>query len=68
MGAGMLTYFKIGLDDEATKLLLDLSVVVGQSPRSLLARLVTDILIEDAREHGITASGRTVDVIGPRLN
>ena len=53
----MLTYFKIGLDDEATTLLMDLASVVGQPPRELLARLVRDILIEDANEHGILTSG-----------
>lgn len=63
----MLTFFKIGLDDEATTLLLDLSVAIGQPPRELLARLVTDILIEDAREHGLL-SGRTVQVTGPALH
>ena len=63
----MRTFFRIGLDDEATTLLLDLSVAVGQPPRELLARLVTDILIEDAREHGLL-SGRTVQVSGPVLH
>jgi hypothetical protein len=63
----MLTYFKIGLDDEATTLLLDLAVVTKQSPRELLARLVRDILIEDSREHGVI-SNRPVEVSGGSIH
>lgn len=62
-GAFMLTFFRIGLDDEATGLLLDLAQVTGQTPRELLARLVRDILIEDAEAHGYV-SGRPVTVSG----
>jgi hypothetical protein len=61
-GASMLTYFRIGLDDEATGLLLDLAAVVGKPPRELLAQLVRDILIEDRDCH--TPSGRPVAVTG----
>ena len=56
-----LTYFRVGLDYEATELLLGLSEVVGTAPRELLARLVRDILIEDAEAH----SGRAIEVEGP---
>ena len=60
----MLTYFRIGLDDEATGLLLNLAAVIGQPPRELLARLVKDILVEDANAHGEYPSGRPVAVDG----
>lgn len=59
-----LTYFRVGLDDEATELLMQLSVVVGQPPPALLARLVRDILVEDAEVN----SNRPVSVEGPRFN
>lgn len=58
----LLTYFRIGLDDEATELLLGLSAMTGQPPAKTLARLVRDILIEDAAEH----DDRPVAVSGPR--
>lgn len=58
----LLTYFRIGLDDEATELLLGLSAITGQPPAKTLARLVRDILIEDAVEHG----ERPLTVTGPR--
>lgn len=56
-----LTFFRVGLDDEATDLLLKLAEVTRQSPRELLARLVRDILVEDAEAH----SDRPVMVDGP---
>ena len=59
----MLTYWKIGLDDEATELLLSLAIAINQEPRALLARLVRDILIEDATAHGYV-SDRPVVVLG----
>ena len=64
----MLTYFKIGLDDEATNLLLDLCVVDGTPPCELLSKMLTRIFIEEADERGVFRSGRKVDVTGPRLN
>lgn len=60
-----ITFFRIGLDHEATDLLMQLAVVTGQPPRDVLSKLVRDILIEDAEQHG----GRPVLVEGgPRLN
>jgi hypothetical protein len=52
-----LTYFRVGLDDEATELLLKLSVITGQEPRLTLRRLIRDILIED--------DSRPIEVHGP---
>jgi hypothetical protein len=49
----MLTFFKIGLDDEATTLLMDLAVALDEPPRLLMARLIRAILIEDAEAHGL---------------
>jgi len=59
----MLTFFKVGLDDEAVTLLLNLSAVVGKPPRKLIAELLRAILIEDADAHG-ERSGRPVHVDG----
>lgn len=58
-----LTYFRIGLDDEATELLFKLSAITGQEPRETLGRLVRDILIEDAEAHS-----RPVQTDGPNLH
>lgn len=52
-----LTYFRIGIDDEATELLLQLSVVTGQEPRITLARLVRDILVGDEGQRPVEAHG-----------
>lgn len=59
-----LTFFRVGLDDEAVELLLGLAAVTGKPPPDVLARLVRDILVEDAEAHG----ERPVKVEGPRLN
>lgn len=40
------------LDPEAESLLVNLSKVTGQTPEATLARLVRDILVEDADAHG----------------
>jgi len=58
----MLTYFRIGLSDTATKHLHRLFGLLGgvktddgwqpKTPEELIARLLTDILLEDATEHG----------------
>lgn len=56
-----LTYFRIGLDDEAMTLLINLSEVTGKAPPILLADLVRDILVEDAEAHSdrVVAVGET---------
>ena len=47
-----LNWYMVGLDDEASTLLVSLSKVTGQGPEKTLSELVRAILVEDAEAHG----------------
>lgn len=52
-----LTYFRIGLDDEAVALLLELSEATHCPPAILLASLARGVLVDDAAMHGQIHAG-----------
>lgn len=45
------TTFRVDFDDETVAMLIDLCAECGKPPRRLIAELVRDVLVDDAREH-----------------
>jgi len=47
-----LTYFRVGLDDQTTALLIEMSEACHVEPAVLLSVIARDVLVDDARLHG----------------
>lgn len=54
------TYFRVGLDDEATALLLELSEACHCEPAKLIASLVKDVLRDDAQAQAHSGFDRAI--------
>lgn len=48
------TYFRVGLNDEVTAMLLELAEACHCQPTSLIAAILEDVLIDDLIAHGGT--------------
>lgn len=46
------TEFIVGLDDQTVALLMEAAATCRCSPRDLIASIVSDVLLDDARAHG----------------
>lgn len=51
------TYFRVGVDDETTALLMELAEACHAPPEALMASILKDVLLDDAEAHGQIHAG-----------